>query len=60
MSYSRWKDPRFWPLFGNALVKAHSVLSEASLEKARAYNFKRHYYQGMAYQGIARYEPEAV
>ncbi len=55
MSYSRWKDPRFWPLFRDALLKTHQGLSEASLEKARAYNFKRYYYQG-----IGRYEPEAV
>lgn len=55
MSYSRWKDPRFWPLFRDALLKTHPSLSEASLEKARDYNFKRYYYQG-----IGRYEPDAL
>ena len=55
MSYSRWQDPRFWPLFRDALLGTHPNISEATLEKARAYNFKRYHYQG-----IARYEPTAV
>jgi hypothetical protein len=55
MSYSRWKDPRYWPLFRDALLRTHPGIGEAALEKAREYNFKRYYYQG-----IGRYEPEAV
>ena len=55
MSYSRWKDPRFWPLFRNALLRTHPGISEAALEMARDYNFKRYHYQG-----IGRYEAEAV
>ena len=55
MSYSRWKDPRFWPLFRDALLRTHPGLTKAALDKARDYNFKRYYYQG-----IGRYEPEAV
>jgi glutathione S-transferase len=55
MSYSRWKDPRFWPLFRDALLKTHPGITEAALETAREYNFKRYHYQG-----IGRYEPEAV
>jgi glutathione S-transferase len=55
MSYSRWKDPRYWPLFRDALLRTHPGIGEAALEKAREYNFKRYHYQG-----IGRYEPEAV
>jgi glutathione S-transferase len=55
MSYSRWKDQRFWPLFRDALLRTHPFLTEASLDAARTYNFQRYHYQG-----IGRYEPEAV
>jgi glutathione S-transferase len=55
MSYSRWKDARFWPLFRDALLSTHPGLAGAALEAAQAYNFKRYHYQG-----IGRYEPEAV
>ncbi len=55
MSYSRWKDERFWPLFRDALLRTHPGITEAALEAARAYNFKR--YQ---YQGIGRYERDDV
>ena len=55
MSYSRWKDERFWLLFRDALLRTHPGITEAALEAARAYNFKR--YQ---YQGIGRYERDEV
>jgi glutathione S-transferase len=55
MSYSRWKDPRFWPLFRDKILATHPSLTPAALEAARNYNFKRYYYQG-----IGRYEPAAV
>jgi glutathione S-transferase len=55
MSYSRWKDERFWPLFRDALLRTHPGITEAALEAARAYNFKR--YQ---YQGIGRYVRDEV
>jgi hypothetical protein len=55
MSYSRWKDPRFWPQFRDALLRTHPNLTAAALEAAQAYNFQRY-----NYQGIGRYEPEAV
>jgi len=55
MSYSRWKDECFWPLFRDALLRTHPGITEAALEAARAYNFKR--YQ---YQGIGRYERDEV
>ena len=55
MSYSRWSDDRFWPLFRNAFLKTHPTVSVDALEAARKYNFQRYYYQG-----IGRYEPAAV
>jgi glutathione S-transferase len=55
MSYSRWKDPKFWPLFRDALQKRHPNLTEEALAAAQAYNFQRYYYQG-----IGRYEPDDV
>jgi glutathione S-transferase len=55
MSYSRWKDPRYWPSFRDALLGMHPDITEGALEAAREYNFKRYHYQG-----IGRYDPEAV
>jgi len=55
MSYSRWSDERFWPLFRDAFLKTHPAVSAEALEAARKYNFERYYYQG-----IGRYEPAAV
>ena len=52
MSYSRWKDDRFWPLFRDAFLQSYPSVSIAGLEGARAYNFERY-----RYQGIGRYEP---
>jgi glutathione S-transferase len=55
MSYSRWKDPSFWPLFRDAILRTHPNVTPTALESAREYNFKRYYYQG-----IGRYEPDMV
>jgi glutathione S-transferase len=55
MSYSRWKDERYWPAFRSALMREHPSLSEENLVKAREYNFRRYHYQG-----IGRYEPDAA
>lgn len=55
MSYSRWKDPRFWPLFRDAFLKTCPDVTEAALDAAREYNFVRYHYQG-----VGRYEPDAV
>ena len=55
MSYSRWSDERFWPLFCCAFLRTHPAVSADNLEAARNYNFQRYYYQG-----IGRYEPAAV
>jgi glutathione S-transferase len=55
MSYSRWKDERFWPAFRDALLREHPTLSDAGLQKAREFNFQRYHFQG-----IGRYPPEAA
>jgi glutathione S-transferase len=55
MSYSRWRDPRFWPQFRDQILKVHPNVTASSLEAAQQYNFERY-----RYQGIGRYEPDAV
>lgn len=55
MSYSRWYDERFWPLFREELLRTHAALTVGQLDAARTYNFQRYHYQG-----ISRYEPAAV
>jgi glutathione S-transferase len=55
MSYSRWYDERFWPLFRDELLRTHATLTPDQLEAARTYNFQRYHHQG-----ISRYEPAAV
>ena len=55
MSYSRWRDPRFWPLFCEAFLQAYPGLTREGLEQAQRYNFDRYHYQG-----IGRFEPEQV
>lgn len=52
MSYSRWKDERFWPEFSAALRREHPILTEEALHEAKEFNSKRYYYQG-----IGRYAP---
>lgn len=55
MSYSRWRDPRYWPTFRDALLTTHPDITADALEAARKYNFERYHYQG-----IGRFEPEDV
>jgi hypothetical protein len=55
MSYSRWKDERFWPMFRDALLEQHPSVTEAGLRKAQELNFQRYHFQG-----IGRYAPEAA
>jgi glutathione S-transferase len=55
MSYSRWKDERYWPAFSSALIREHASLTDEGLAKARNYNFQRYHFQG-----IGRYEPDAA
>ncbi|MFY9839372.1 MAG: glutathione S-transferase family protein [Xanthobacteraceae bacterium] len=53
MSYSRWKDERYWPAFRDALKREHPRLTEEGLLKAREFNFQRYYFAG-----IGRYAPD--
>jgi glutathione S-transferase len=55
MSYSRWRDDRFWPLFRDEMLRTHPSLTGEGMEAARRYNFERY-----RYQGIGRYEPVDV
>jgi glutathione S-transferase len=55
MSYSRWKDERYWPAFRDALIREHPSLTEAGLRKGQEYNFQRY-----RFQGIGRYTPDAA
>src|SRR4029077_1186407 len=55
MSYSRWKDERYWPAFRDALMREHPRVTEDGLLKAREFNFQRYHFQG-----IGRYAPDAA
>ncbi len=46
MSYSRWKDERYWPAFRDALKREHPQLSDEGLMKAKEFNAQRYYYAG--------------
>ncbi|MHC2316353.1 hypothetical protein ACVIHC_003399 [Bradyrhizobium diazoefficiens] len=53
MSYSRWKDERYYPAFRDAFIAQHPQIDAEGFEKAKAYNAQRYHYQG-----IGRYTPE--
>lgn len=53
MSYSRWKDERYWRAFRDALLREHPSLTEEGLLKAKEYNAQRYHFQG-----IGRYQPD--
>jgi glutathione S-transferase len=55
ISYSRWKDDRYFPAFRDAFMTQHSRVDAAGLDKARKYNEQRYYFQG-----IGRYAPDAA
>ena len=55
MSFSRWRDERYWPSFHDALLDRHPEITRENLAAAREYNRLRYHYQG-----IGRYEPEQV
>jgi glutathione S-transferase len=55
MSYSRWKDERYFPAFRDALMREHPGLTVEGLHKAQEFNFQRYYYAG-----IGRYAPEGA
>jgi glutathione S-transferase len=53
MSYSRWKDDRYFPAFRDAFKREHPQLTDEGLDRARAFNFQRYHFQG-----IGRFPPE--
>jgi len=55
MSYSRWKDDRYYPAFRDAFKREHPHLTDEGLNRARDFNFQRYHFQG-----IGRYPPEAA
>src|SRR5262249_15717428 len=55
MSYSRWKDERYWPAFRDALMREHPEVTGGGLLKARESNPQPFYFQG-----LGRYAPEAA
>lgn len=55
MSYSRWKDERYWQQFSDALIREHPSLTEEGLVNAKEFNAQRYYYQG-----IGRFDPDAA
>ena len=55
MSYSRWRDERYWPAFRDAVLREHTDVTASDLEGSREYNRQRYHYQG-----IGRYEPDQV
>jgi glutathione S-transferase len=55
MSYSRWKDERYFPTFRDALLREHPNLTVEGLHKAQEFNFQRYFYAG-----IGRYAPDAA
>ena len=55
MSYSRWKDERFFAAFCAAFRREHPSVTEEGLLKAKEFNAQRYHYQG-----IGRYSPEAA
>src|ERR1700756_1057787 len=55
MSYSRWKDERYWAAFRDALLREHPSLTAEGLNTAKEFNAQRYHFQG-----IGRYEPDAA
>jgi glutathione S-transferase len=53
MSYSRWKDERYYPAFRDGFIAQHPQIDADGFEKAKAYNAQRYHFQG-----IGRYTPE--
>ncbi|HXH46176.1 MAG TPA: glutathione S-transferase C-terminal domain-containing protein [Bradyrhizobium sp.] len=53
MSYSRWKDERFYPAFRDGFIAQHPQVNAEGFEKAKAFNAQRYHFQG-----IGRYPPE--
>jgi glutathione S-transferase len=55
ISYSRWQDEQNWPSFKAEFLKQVPQLTEEDMEKAREYNIKKYFFQG-----IGRYERQDI
>src|SRR3954452_8118070 len=44
MSYSRWKDDRYYPAFRGAFIAQHPQLDAEGLDQAKAYNAQRYHF----------------
>jgi len=55
MSYSRWQDEHFWPLFKREFLRQLGDKSETILDDARKYNIEKYHYQG-----IGRYSGDEI
>ena len=53
MSYSRWKDERYWPRFRDALKREHPSLTDDGLMKAKEFNAQRYYFHAAMARGLA-------
>ena len=53
MSYSRWKDDRYFPAFRDAFMAQHAQIDATGMNKARDYNAQRYHFHG-----IGRYAPD--
>ena len=47
MSYSRWQDARYWPLFRSEFLRCFPETPNDVLEKVRNYNKEKYYFQGI-------------
>ena len=56
MSYSRWKDGRYWPAFRDALMREHPSLDRSGPAESAASSIS----SAITFQGIGRYAPEAA
>src|SRR5262249_20107622 len=55
ISYSRWKDERYWPAFRDALMREHPKVTEGGLPKARDFIFQRY-----SFRAMGPYAPDAA
>jgi len=54
MSYSRWKDERFWPLFRDGADREHRADGSGAAKRRSSISKRYHF------QGIGRYAPDAA
>ena len=47
ISYSRWQDPTFWPIFKKVFLDTVVGITEEDLNKSQKYNQEKYHYQGI-------------